>query len=91
MTTPKLGFKAQLEANQVSSEAMLCPLDWGRGLMVVSVTLPIIFNLDSKSPCHLYIIPELTGLGAGLLCPFSLSPPTLLVLPADWAFPSRMS
>lgn len=43
MTPPKLGFKAQLEANQVSSEAMLCPLNWGRDLIVVAVTLLIIF------------------------------------------------
>lgn len=53
MTTPKLGFKAQLEPNQVSSEAMLCPLDWGRGL-ISAVTLLIIFWIpDPHAICTL--------------------------------------
>lgn len=43
MIPPRLGFKAQLEANQISSEAMLCHLDWRRGLIVVAITLLIIF------------------------------------------------
>lgn len=50
MTPPRLGFKAQLEANQVSSEAMLCPLDWDRGLIVVAVTLLIIFKHGFQIP-----------------------------------------